>query len=86
VATGEPLQRFPAFARQAQSPAFHPGGQLLGAAGRDGKVRLWRLSDVVQVACLDWQIGAVYGLAFSPDGATAAAAGHNRTIVVWDLD
>jgi WD40 repeat protein len=86
TAAGKPLERFPAFARQAQAPAFHPGGQLLGAAGRDGKVRLWRLSDGAQVACLDWQIGAVHGLAFSPEGATAAAAGHKGMIVVWDLD
>ncbi len=86
VAAGKCLQRFRAFARQAQAPAFHPGGQLFGAAGRDGKVRLWRTSDGAQVACLDWQIGPVHGLAFSPDGATAAAAGHDGTIVVWDLD
>jgi WD40 repeat protein len=86
LTTGKRMKRFKAFDRNAGAPAFHPGGELVGAAGRDGKVRLWRLANCKEVACLDWQIGAVHGLAFSPDGATAAAAGHNGKIVLWDLD
>jgi WD40 repeat protein len=49
-------------------------------------VRLWDTGSCQQVACLDWQIGAVHGLAFAPDGMTVAAAGHEGTIVIWDVE
>ena len=52
------LARFPAFQRHAEALAFHPSGQYLAAGSREGEVRLWRMEDRKQVACLDWKIGA----------------------------
>jgi hypothetical protein len=34
----------------------------------------------------EWKIGEVNDLKFAPNGMTAAAAGSNRKVVVWDLD
>lgn len=34
----------------------------------------------------DWNIGAVNGVAISPDGLTAAAAGSSKKVAVWDLE
>jgi WD40 repeat protein len=78
------VKRFPAFRKHAEAPAFHPAGRLFGSGSRDGEVRLWDAAGCRQVASLDWQIGAIHGLAFSPDGMTVAAAGHKGTVVVWD--
>jgi hypothetical protein len=86
VATHRPLTRFRAFQRYAEALAFHPAGRLLGVGGRDGEVRLLDTSDLRQVACLDWGVGAVHDLAFAPDGMTVAAAGQNNALVVWDLE
>ena len=49
-------------------------------------MRLWEAADGREVACLDWKIGAVHGLAFSSDGMTATAAGHKNTLVIWDVE
>jgi WD40 repeat protein len=78
--------RFAAFRRKAESLAFSPDGRFLAAGSADGEVRLWEVADGREVACMDWQIGAVHGLAFSPDGMTAAAAGHKKTLVIWDIE
>jgi hypothetical protein len=34
----------------------------------------------------DWKIGRVHCLALAPDGMTAAAGGHDHSIVVWDVE
>lgn len=34
----------------------------------------------------DWKIGRVNGVAIAPDGLTAAAAGSNKKVAVWDLE
>lgn len=34
----------------------------------------------------DWKIGQVNGVAIAPDGLTAAAAGSNKKVAVWDLE
>lgn len=86
VASQRPVTRFRAFRKYAESLAFHPGGRLLAAGGRDGEVRLWDTTSCKPVTRLDWHIGAVRGLAFAPDGMTMAAAGHAGTLVLWDLD
>ncbi len=86
VAARECLARFPTFRRYCISVAFHPTAPLLAAGGREGEVRLIDTRNLQEKARFDWDVGAVHDLAFSPDGGTAAAAGHNSTIAVWDLD
>jgi WD40 repeat protein len=78
--------RFPSFRRYCDSLAFHPSRPILATGGRDGEVRLWDIPTRKELVRFDWDIGAVHGLTFAPDGATAAAAGHNNTLVVWDVD
>ena len=86
MATHQAMTRFTAFQKYAEAIAFNPNGRLLGAGSREGEIRLWDTAGCKQVACLNWQIGAIHGLVFSPDGMTAAAAGHKNTIVIWDLE
>jgi WD40 repeat protein len=86
VAEGKILARFPSFRRFCVSLAFHPSAPLLVAGGREGEIRLFDTQALRETVRYDWDIGIVNGLAFSPDGTTAAAAGHQSTLVVWDID
>lgn len=65
--------------------SFSPLGRLLASAGDDGVVRLWSIGAGMERARFGWDIGPLYSLAFSPDGAALAASGDGR-IVVWDVD
>jgi WD40 repeat protein len=52
----------------------------------DQTVRLWDAARGSLRGAFDWQIGRVHALAFAPDGMTAAAAGDDHTILIWDVD
>ncbi len=65
--------------------AFSPRSRLLATASEDGTACLWSVIDGAQRAKFRWDIGPIYSLAFSPDGASLAAGGYSR-IVVWDVD
>jgi hypothetical protein len=62
-----------------------PDGRRLLTAFRS-KVALWDTETGRQLASWDWQIGTINGVAFAPDGLTAAAAGSRKKLVVWDLE
>jgi WD40 repeat protein len=66
--------------------AWVPGSPRVLASGSwDGTVRLWDAAGRRELRSYDWQLGKVSGLAFAPDGMTAAAA-CEKGVVVWDVD
>jgi WD40 repeat protein len=85
VADGRSLSKFRAFRKFADALAVSPDRKLFAAGSRDGLVRIWDTASGREVKAYEWGIGEVRELAFSPDGATAAAAGVSA-VAVWDLD
>ncbi len=81
----------------ATAAAFHPGGRFLVTGHRGGSLRFWdtgewagefRVRDESRppARVLDWGVGPVQALAFSPDGTLGAVAGADGEVVVWDAD
>src|SRR5262249_3900109 len=48
--------------------AFRPDGKQIASSGFDGAVRIWQAETLRQVALLRGHEGAVFTVAFSPDG------------------
>jgi WD40 repeat protein len=68
--------------------AFHPGGNLLAAAGDDGRTTLWDVGDRTRphpAVVLSGHHDSVTDLAFSPDGRRLITASADDTALVWDL-
>jgi WD40 repeat protein len=90
AATGRPVfQRVAEFGEWINDAAFHPLSGRLGVAiaGRtDGVVRLYAPGSWREEAAYAWPVGRVCSLAFSPDGALAAAGGDKPEVVLWDVD
>src|SRR5262245_57506094 len=73
------------FRDTVMSVAYTPDGRSLIAAGEDGSARMWDLAMARWTKVFRWKVGAIYAVAISPDGMTAAAGGV-KDIVVWDLE
>lgn len=67
------------------SVAFSPDNQTLASGGRQGHIKLWRVSD--------WQLrgtihraGPIYSLDFAPDGLAAGSTGGSRALSLWSAE
>jgi WD40 repeat protein len=77
------------FPTRVTSSAFHPGGGFFVTADETGQVQFWDTADRGEWAparTLDWGVGSIQALAFSPDGTLGAVAGRHGEVVVWDAD
>jgi WD40 repeat protein len=80
------LHQFRAFATVIGCLTISPDGRLLAAGDNKSRVRLWEIATGREIGDYNWGIGIIGGVAFAPNGATAAAAGSGKAIVVWDVD
>ena len=85
LTTQECIERYKGSRGRIAALELHPGGRLLMAGGVGGGIRSWDVTTRRELPGRDWRIGTIYDLAFSPDGMTAAAAGH-QGVMVWDVD
>ena len=70
---------------RVRSLAFSPVAPLLAAAGDDGMVRLWRLSEPgSEPQRLEGHQRQVYVVAFSADGAFLASGAQDSTVRIWN--
>jgi WD40 repeat protein len=65
--------------------AFHPDGSL-PTVGGDRLVRVWDAETLTPGRVIEWNVGKLYAVAVSPDGARAAVGRHTGKVVVWDRD
>jgi WD40 repeat protein len=66
--------------------AFHPSGRYLAATNNDQTVKLYDTTTWELAKTFTWDIGRMRSIAFSPDGALAAAGSDTGKVVVWDVD
>lgn len=66
--------------------AFHPSGRYLAATSNDATVKLYDTETWQVARTFTWEIGRMRSVAFSPDGALAAAGSDTGKVVVWDVD
>jgi WD40 repeat protein len=65
--------------------AVHPRGPV-ACARTNGTVTLWNAETREVLHTLDWKAGKLVSVAFSPDGALAAAGTEDGKVIVWDVD
>jgi|GEM_PF-4100509 len=66
--------------------AFHPNGGYLAVTSKDETVKLYDTATWDVAHTFTWKIGRMRSIAFSPDGALAAAGSDKGQVVVWDVD
>jgi WD40 repeat protein len=67
--------------------AFHPAGRTLAVVhGGPTLVKLYDLDTLTLRAKLNWKVGALTCVAYSPDGLLGAAGTADGRVVVWDVD
>jgi WD40 repeat protein len=65
---------------------FSPDGKALASGSTYGDVILWDLQTLASIGTFQGQSGAIYSLAFSPDGQRLATGGSGQqTVGIWDM-
>jgi WD40 repeat protein len=65
--------------------AVHPNGTV-ACSRNNGTVCLWDIEKRELQRVLDWKVGKLVSVAFSPDGSIGAAGTDDGQVVVWDVD
>ena len=67
--------------------AFHPAGRTLAVIhGGPTLVKLYDLNTLTLRTKLNWKVGKLTCVAYSPDGQLAAVGTDDGRVVVWDAD
>ncbi len=82
---GELAAEFDCPCRDMRALAFSPDGQLLAAAGQDGRLAIWDLASGRQLHLIQADRRRVRAVEFSPDSSKIATGGEGLNVVVWDV-
>ena len=81
-----PMQPLRGHSNTVMSMDFAPDGRVLATASADHSLRLWRVADGEQLACLNVHHNWVWSVAFSPDGRLLASGSEDCTARVWQTE
>ena len=87
VATGRHIATFDGHGDRVQAVSFSPRGRILATASDDGTVLLWDLA-TGNATTLSGHSGPVWGMAFSPGGATLVSRSSTlmKKVELWDAE
>lgn len=69
----------------AGSLAYHPDGNMLALAAKDGSVQLWRPATGQLICRIEAHHPGAKSVAFSPDGRWLASTGNDAYVRLWDV-
>ncbi|MFO1000050.1 MAG: WD40 repeat domain-containing protein [Planctomycetaceae bacterium] len=69
----------------ATAVAFVPNQPQLLAAGADGKIRQWSLTDGAMLKTFEGSMATIAELAITPNGQALCAVGDDKTLQLWKM-